>query len=262
MKDMEVNQQVFPNFILQRIRAIESQHGVWTKNNHNAYEEIFSHIYYLTSNVLTGDDVFWALGTPLANKVLYGQKEFYRLLANEKKLILDQQQSPFYSELPFPNKALYLLILERCYKLPSFLFTQLFRIVSDNLSHYYQLKVDFSFVQVYCELDKLPVLDFSCLHERDIQSFDEILPILSSIDLKNFRFEGFTILKFIDKTKEHAGVMIQNIISKLPNLDVLTDLSSFNRTKIWNELKDIIKSLTNSSDIQCSFFPLLEFSII
>ncbi len=260
IKGMESNQQLFPRFILQRIQAIESEHGALSRNNLTAYEEIFSHIYYLTSNILTGESMYWALGTALGDEVLYGQKEFFKLLEHDKEFVPDQQQSPFYSEFIFPNKALYLLILERCYKLPTFSFKQLYRIIQDDVARYYQLKVDFSFVHVSCALDELPHIDFSCLHERDVQSFDEILPILSSIDIQNFRFEGFTIFKYIDKTNEQAGVMIQNIISKLPNLDVLTDISSFNRNKIWSELKDVMKSLMNCPEMQCSFFPLLELN--
>lgn len=260
IQSMDPLQQLFPKFILDRIQAIKQVQGSLDLENMIKYEEIFNHIYYLTSNILSEENIVWALGLPIPDQIFYGQIDFYSLLDKEKELITDSVDSPFYHEMEFANKVLYLLILERCYNLPSSQLHQLYKIVDNDVSKYYQLKIDFSFVKVSCLSKDLSTLDFSCIHEREIKTFEEVRPILASIDLKSFLFEGFTVLKFIDRTKEQAGVMIQRIISKLPNLDVIANVSSFNRDKVWGELKDILKTLTNLPAVQCSFFPLMELN--
>lgn len=251
---------VFPKFIVERIHAIEQKEGPLSETNIFAYEEILNHLYYLTDNVLQRFARAWALGSPIGDKIYYGQEDFYALMAKNKHLMEDNKFAPWSYAMQLENKIQYLLILERCYHLPPRIYTQLFRILEQEVARYYQLTIDFSFVEVRCLLDQLPELDFSCIHDRQLNSLDDLESIIGAIDLRDFYFEGFTIMKFFDKTQDYAGVLIQDIISTLPDVDVLADKSSFNRDMIWGKLKDIIKSLTNTSHVQCSFFPLLELN--
>jgi len=253
-------EQTFPKLILERIHALQAEEGPITNSNYPVFEEIFSYVYYLTSNILNTEEIVWAIGFPVPNQAIYGQRSFFQKLDFSMELIDESLNTPFYHEFDFANKALYLLVLERLYKLPTLQLKQLFKLTEDEVNKYYQLKVDYSFVEISCLTKELPDINLSCIHEKEINSFDDILPLLSSLDLTRFVFKGFTILKFIDKTNEQAGAMVQNLISKLPNLDVLADASSFNRDLIWDEIKDVIKTLSNSAKVDCSFFPLMELN--
>lgn len=257
---LDAIEQTFPRLILERIRAIEAQEGGITLENTAEFIEIFNHIYYLTSNILAHDEIVWGLGFPIPNKVFYGQEKFFSLLDSSISLLDESLNTPFYHDFNFPNKLLYLLVLERLYKLPILNFKQLYQLVEEDVKKYYQLKIDYTFMGVSALTDELAPIDFSCIHEKEIRSFEDIAPLLAAIDLRKFEFSGFTILKFINKTEEQAAVKIQNLIARLPNLDILTDILSFNKEMIWDELKDIIRTITNSAKVQCSFFPLLELN--
>lgn len=250
----------FPKIILDRIYELQETVGELSLDNLDKYEEIFHFLYYLSSNALIQDEITWAIGYPVPDKVFYGQQSFYSILDSDFELIDESLNTPFYQDFDFSNKILYLLILEKLYHLPPVTIKQLFRLVDNEVNKYYNLKIDYTFMEVSASSPELPVLDLSCLYDKEISSFADLIPFLAPIDLKSFCFKGFTLLKFIDKTHEQAGVKIQNLISRLPSLDVLTDVSSFNRNLIWDELKDIIKTLANSSEVQCSFFPLLELN--
>ncbi len=253
-------EQTFPKLILDRIIALQDIEGDITLDNLCKYEEIFSYIYYLTSNVLIKDEIVWGMGFPIPSKVFYGQKKFFNLLDANLELFDESLNTSFYHDFNFSNKLLYLLVLERLYKLPVLNFKQLYKLVDREVHKYYQLKIDYSFIEVKPISGQLPPIDIACLHEKEIDSFEDIVPLLASVDLKNFVFKGFTILKLIDNTTEHVAVKIQNIISRLTNVDVLSAASSFNREMIWGELKDIVKTLTNSAKVESSFFPLLELN--
>lgn len=253
-------EQTFPKLILERILSLQAEEGDITIANLDRFEEIFSYVYYLTSNILVKDEISWGMGFPIPDKAFYGQGKFFAVLDGDIQLVNESLNAPYYQDFDFSNKLLYLLILERQYKLPMINYKQLYRLVEREVNMYYQLKIDYTFMEVNCLVEELPQIDFSCIHEKEVRSFEDIAPLLNCIDLKKFEFRGFTILKFIDQTHEQVGVKIQNLIYRLPNLNVLTDPISFNRDLIWGELKDIIRTLANSAKVQCSFFPLLELN--
>lgn len=253
-------EQAFPKLILERIFSLEKDFGGLNEDTIPVYEEIFSYLYYYSSNAIHQDEILWAIGFPVPDRVFYGQKQFFGLLDSNMELLEESLNTPFYQNFDFSNKLLYLLILERLYHLPSLTLNQLYKVVNDEVNFYYHLKIDYSFMDVESISDHLPTIDLSCLHDKEINSFEDILPLLAPLDLSTFRFKGFTILKLINKSNEQVGVKIQNIISRLPSMDVLSEISSFNRKLVWDELGDVIKTLANSSKVNYSFFPLLELN--
>ena len=259
MPDFDVHEKTFPSLILHRVSELEDEKGKVSFENYKEFEEIFNYVYYLTSNVLNQDEIFWGLGFPIPDKAFYGQDTFFNLLDSRIELLDEKLNTPFYRDFDFSNKVLYLLVLQRLYNLPVLNFKQLYEKIENEVSRYYQLKIDFTFLDVK-PINALPELDLTCLHEREIKSFEDIAPLLASINLESFIFSGFTILKFLDKTTETVNDKIFNLISKLPSTDVINDISSFNRDVFWGELKNIVHTITNSNQVNSSFFPLLELN--
>ena len=258
--NLDSYEQAFPKLILERILSIEQEEGKLSLNNIDKYEEIFSYLYYYSSNAFVQDEVTWAIGFPIPDKAFYGQKLFYSILDSDIELSEEPLSTPFYKDFEFSNKLLYLLILERIYNLPTLTLNHLYRVFDDDVNRYYHFKIDFSFMSVSSVSGELESIDFSCINDREINSFEDIIPLLAPIDLKDYIFKGFTIMKLIDKSNQHAGLIIQNIISNIPDVEILSDVSSFDRDFIWGKLKDVVKTLTYSNKVQSSFFPLLELN--
>ena len=253
------DERTFPKLMLERIHTLQHEFGQISFDNVHNFQEIFDYIYFLSSNALNQGDIFWALGQPIPHKVIYGEDSFYSLIDNDLKLIDESVNSPISMSSDFSNKILYLLILERFYNLPLINFVQLFEIKDEDVKKYYQLKIDFTFLEVHL-LKDLPVLDTSYLQKREISCFEDVIPLLESIDLSSFVFKGFTILKFVNKSTDYVVTQLRELISGLPNVTALNDVITFDKQLFWNNLKEIIHTIAQSKEVHSSFFPLLELN--
>lgn len=113
-----------------------------------------------------------------------------------------------------------------------------------GVPQYVELKVDFSFVEVALK-GELPRLDFSCLRDKNVEGFDDIEPLLSSINLEAFSFTGISILRFVDCNREQVFNRVQQIVA---------DLSRFEKQSFHRDVSSILSTMVGTTAISHSFF--------
>lgn len=248
--DMDDADKLYLQLIVDKIKSLEDRHGALHHDNIHYFKEVFTLLFYLSTNTVSLQANHWSLGEAIPDYAFFGQESFYEFVEAPLELIEEAIETPSYQDLNFANKILYILILERMYGLPAIDLKQLFKQEKDGVPYYYQLKIDFSFVEVMA-IGDLPAVDLSYFRERELKSFDDIMPLLTSIDLSKFKFRGISIVKFVDRTKEHMANTIQALIN---------NVSNFERSYIGEELSKVIKTIGGSNKIKCSFIPLLEMN--
>ncbi len=247
---LESCDHTFLRIIVDKINELESRFGSLNQGNIEDFQDVFTHLFYLSTNVVSPQANFWSIGEAVPSHVIFGQQEFYDFVDTQLELVEESIETPPYQNLLFANKILYILILERLYGLPLVEVKQLFKKEINGVAQYYQLKIDFSFVDV-APIENLPFVDLGFFRERDIKSFDDIIPLLEMIDLRKFKFSGISIIKFLDKTRDHMANAIQKLIN---------NVSHFDREHIGVELGKIVQTIGGSSNLYCSFIPLLEMN--
>lgn len=236
------------NFVCERINEIEKNTAPLSLDNIQAYQEAIELVYSLSNPFSNKEDVAWAMATPNPSTIIAGTPYMYELLGYTLVPTTEQDTLSIYKEIEWPNSLLYGLVLERLYGMPVKARPLIFEYVNKHaVKKYVELKVDFSLVSVTAKSD-LPVIDFSCVRQRDILTHRDIQPLLDSIHLDNFCFEGISIVQIEDCTEKFIMESIQLMIA---------NLSSYNRSSLYAELSQRITSILDHPAISSSLFPIL-----
>ena len=220
-------------------------------DNLKHYQDVFEVIYQLAKGIPSGDQVNWALGYPIPDRVFCGTEAFYELIHHDFSRISPPETQHFL-ELEFINKRLLLLILERFYDVPAL--TNRDRYVKKDVefNRYYELDLDFTFVHIK-PIGILPELDLRSLKGKDNIEFKDIEPIIQRFDLRNFLFEGFTILTFQDCQESYMFEQLQDLVN---NISIQTGKNGLAR------LNAILGDIMAFKGVKSSFYPILKLNDI
>lgn len=238
-------------FVCERLKSIEDEKGKFSLAQVNEFQEAIELVYSLTNAFTNKGNIAWAMATPIPSTIIAGTSNLYSLLESGLVRSAEQDLLSFYKEIEWPNSLLYALLLERLYGIPVKSRPYIFEYVNNyGVKKYVELEVDFSMVSVHAKAD-LPAIDFSCIRHRDMLTHRDIKPLLDSIHLDNFDFEGFSLLYIKDCTEKYVMQSIQLIIG---------NLSRFNRRKLYAELSEKVTSILDHPDIYSSLFPILSLN--
>ena len=239
--------QLIPRFCLDKIGDVEAQFGPLNTVNLSAYEEVFKMIYSLQAGLRLDDKGLWALGSPLSDQVFYGTSGFYKFLEAAPQIApLDQK-----TYLTSIRQLLYGVILQRFYNIPVSHGKLLYQLNEAGLIRYYELQVDFSFVDIQRDGD-LPAIDLKPLRDKEEYCMEDLDPIFEALEIAKFTFSGFTILSVEDKTIASLCERLQSLTADLPQYN--------NKQFFFDELNSILSIATGSPSISASLLPVLELN--
>ncbi|SMG29897.1 hypothetical protein [Sphingobacterium psychroaquaticum] len=241
---------IIPKLVMEYLEGVLMERGEPTPENLSEFTDVFGLIHRLTNSITNLDDRFWGLAFPVPDKAFFGRDTFYDLLDSDLTLLPDSGGAPFYPDIAFTNKLLYILVLERFYGIKGVDSNMRYVYFKHGVPQYVELKVDFSFVEVALK-GELPRLDFSCLRDKNVEGFDDIEPLLSSINLEAFSFTGISILRFVDCNREQVFNKVQQIVA---------DLSRFEKQSFHRDVSSILSTMVGTTAISHSFFPVLELN--
>ena len=231
--------------LLERLEVLQER-GVSLQGQPEAFCQVLE-ILSALSGGLSGDrPSVIAYGTPLADGFVHAPVELQELLESGLSRYQDMLSGP--EEADFTNKILYHLILERFYGVSVPASDTAFRIHKDGYYRYYELKIDFSNVDVSYR-GKLPRL--SLAKDNDFRSFDELHATLRSLDLTRFHFEGFTIFRFINRDKKYYIKTLENLTR---------NVNDKQKELFIHEVNSIFRAIVPREDISYIFLPIFEIS--
>lgn len=250
-KSAHASGMLLPKFAKELIQSKMAVLGDLNDENLKEYQEVFEVIYHLAKGVPTETHMNWALGYPIPDRVFCGTEAFYELITDDFTRI-SPPVSHHFLELEFINKQLLLLILERFYDVPPLKNKD--RYVKRDLAfnRYFELDLDFTFVKIK-PIGKLPELDLHSLKGKDNIEFKDIEPIIQRFDLRNFLFEGFTILTFSDCQESYTSEQLQDLVN---NISIYTGKNGLDK------LNTILGDIMAFKGVKSSFYPILKLNDI
>lgn len=239
-------QNLLPKFGLDLIKEIEQQHGSLEESTIEAYQGVFEMIHSMQEGLRLGEEGLWALGYPIPQQTLYGTGGFFSFLESGAQLIPNEKKA----DIAPIQHLLYRVILERFYDVPGKHDAILFRTGQETIDRYYELQVDFSFVDIQRK-GELPAIDLTTLRDRDEYSIEDLDPIFQLLNPNNFTFSGFTIISFQDKTIPYVSERLRTLI---------TDLPQYKLEPFFLELQRILSTISGSKDVLFSLLPILKLN--
>ncbi|ERJ57650.1 GAF domain-containing protein [Sphingobacterium paucimobilis] len=240
--------QSMSQLVQQRIAEIEKEKGELSVDNAQDFLEAFELIFGWANNLATDTPQAWGMSTPIPSVLFAGTVPMYDLLEQTLSPVIDQRAHLFCRDVIHTDKIMYELVLDRLYGIPMTATPYIFEYIGEEeVTKYLKLEVDFSFVTVRPKT-VLPTLDFSCVNNREMLDEANVQPLLQSIHLDNFIFEGFSMLRFTDATESFVLDSIQ---------DMILNFNTYTRNEFVHSLLDKIKSVLGKQDVNCSLFPVL-----
>lgn len=239
----------FYRFLLKKIQAYPGVHQLIDPYAAYKYENVLELVYTALSTTLEDERTFyWALATPLPDKVIYCTTAFERFITAESNEILKALEQDADGFKARQVEFVYRVILEKLYHFPSYLRTDTVykRINPDTgLMKYYRIHTDTSYVTVKVkgQLPELnPELIESYLYEgAGADVLEKALP------LSMFRLEGFSTITIEDYTAQQA---IENVRLALVN-------HSSEQMETYNLVINSLQALAGDPDIDFGLLPFL-----
>ncbi|SFS73099.1 GAF domain-containing protein [Sphingobacterium wenxiniae] len=243
----EGQHNLLPRFGLEMIKGVEHRYGAICEGNLEPYEGVFEMIYAMQDGLRLESKGLWGLGSPIPHQIFYGTAELYHFLETDAELILNKKMEG----IMLIQLLLYRVILERFYNIPEHSDKNiLYKVNQDGVDRYYELQVDFSFVDIQRK-GELPTIDLTVLRDKEVLSIEDLKPIFRVLDPNNFTFEGLTILTFQDKTISYVSEWLHTLTSDLPQ---------YTLKPFFEELRKIMSTIAGSKEIGFSLLPILELN--
>ncbi|SDD26034.1 hypothetical protein SAMN05216464_101234 [Mucilaginibacter pineti] len=218
-------------------------------DNAEKYRDMLELIYsILTPPILNEKEFFWALSTPVPEKIFFSTEAFFDFHSSHHSglhaadvtdtELFDQRQKRF----------IYNLILERFYGFSPMVKNELLYSYSDpetHLSRYYNIQTNTQFINIKV-FGELPKLTFENI-EPYLNDYEGIDLLEEMLPLSNFRFEGFSVITLTDVTLQHA---LENIRNELVN-------HSNNEADQYRHTIDSLKTLSENPAIEFGLLPFL-----
>lgn len=216
------------------------------------YEDVFKEIYtFLVPPITDESEVNMAFSSPFKPSFFFGTDSFYNLLHEAGNQCSSYETITEYE--PSAKKdisQIYSLILEKLYNFPKYPPQDVVFVVQNKnseLQQYFKLIVDNSFVKVSPK-DELPNFDFLALRESWQKDFD-VSTILKILPLSNFKFEGFSVMKFENITDVQSIEHMKSLI---------IDRASFSNQAYNEEVVKTLKNLTGNANLHFDLVPYLK----
>ncbi|MCA5004940.1 hypothetical protein [Sphingobacterium bovistauri] len=229
------------------LKLINPNHNFEKEYDAQELKPIFEIIANLSGDLKLSHEEYVAFASPIPDTIIYSTAAFQKLLDGGLEIYEIETGEECFN---IKNKVLYYLILERFYNINKLDAELIFESKNDGFCKYYELKIDFTFVDIEYE-GKLPRLDLTKIKDNRHDSYDLLNEALSSIDLTKFKFEGFSILRFINRDKDFLIRRIQ---------DVVKNINLKNKESLSNEIDNIFKSILRKEGLSYFFLPILELS--
>jgi len=199
----------------------------------------------LTPLMANENEMFWALSTPVPDEIFFSTNAFYQFFKDhDPKSKVSQDNEPSEKK---QIKFIYNLILDRFYNFTSVLKNEIIYAhvnPENNLTSYYNIQNDTQFIDIQHKGD-LPELNFEEL-AKHFQEGTEMEYLFKELSLKNFTFEGFSVISITDVTLQHAIDGIRN---------ALVDHNY--QTEAYNHVIQALKTLSRNGNIEFGLMPFL-----
>ncbi|RZK21244.1 MAG: GAF domain-containing protein [Pedobacter sp.] len=236
----------FYRFLLQKIEKDEVLLNSISANELVKYKDTLELIFTILTPLMDNeDDFFWALSTPIPDEIFFSTNAFYQFFKDhDPKSKVGKDSEPVEKK---QLKFIYNIILNRFYNFSYVLKNEIiYAHVNEEtkLTQYYNIQTDTKFVDIKHK-GKLPELNFEELAQH-FQEDNELEYLLNNLPLKDFSFDGFSIISITDVTLQHS---IDGIRDALVNHNY--------QTEAYTHVIQALKSLSGNGDLEFGLMPFL-----
>ncbi len=204
----------FYRFLLEKIEREETLRSDIQVEDLANYKDTLELIFTILTPLMANEkDLYWALSTPVPDKIFFSTDPFFDILSlhsEQKKLNKAiNEESKETQQLQF----IYRMILNRFYNYTSILKDEILYAYTNpetHLTQYYNINADTQFVDIQYD-GELPELNFELI-AMQMQEGTEIELLQELIPLSKFKFDGFTVISLSDVTLPHAIEGIRNAL--------------------------------------------------
>jgi hypothetical protein len=204
----------FYRFLLEKIEREEALKNDIQVEDLAKYKDTLELIFTILTPLMANEkDLFWALSTPVPDKIFFSTDAFFDILSLHteqkkwNKTINDESKEK--QQLQF----IYRMILNRFYNYTTILKDEILYSYTNpetHLTQYYNINADTQFIDIQYE-GELPELNFELIATQ-MQEGTEIELLKEIIPLSRFKFDGFTVISLSDVTLPHAIEGIRNAL--------------------------------------------------
>ncbi|PWS30154.1 GAF domain-containing protein [Pedobacter paludis] len=236
----------FYRFLLEKIQKNEALLGNIKAEELSKYKDTLELIFtILTPLMANEDDLFWALSTPIPDQIFFSTNAFYKFFKDhDPKNKVTKDNDPVEKK---QLKFIYNLILGRFYNFSSVLKNEIIYAHIDpetKLTSYYNIQNDTKFIEILHKGD-LPEINFEELGQH-FQDNTELEYLTKALPLKDFLFEGFSVISITDVTLQHA---IDGIRDALVNHNY--------QTEAYTHVIQALKTLGGNGNLEFGLMPFL-----
>lgn len=215
LKDEPAVKSEFYRFVIEKFENEMRGNGsaVLAKDSVR-YKELMELVYMILTPLATNEkEHFWALSTPIPDKIFFSTDGFYQFFSAQTTDGQTLNLSPVQDYKKQQIQFMYRLILERLYNIPSLIKNEILYQYTDavtNLPKFYNINTDTRFIDIQLK-GKLPALDYKTI-EPYLQEGADTTALENILPLNRFRFEGFSVITLLDITIERATEIIKEAL--------------------------------------------------
>ncbi|KQC01647.1 GAF domain-containing protein [Pedobacter sp. Hv1] len=239
----------FYRFLLEKIEREEALRNDIEVDDLAKYKDTLELIFTILTPLMANEkELYWALSTPIPNKIFFSTDSFYEFLLLHKeqkeRSNMPEDENKERQQLQF----IYRMILEKFYNYTSIDKNDILYAYTNpetNLTTYYNIKAYSQFIDIKYE-GKIPALNFEQVAAA-IQEGNEVELLQTIIPLCNFKFDGFSVITLTDVTLQHAIDGIRNALVNHTYQD-----------EAYEHVIQALKTLTGNGRIEFGLFPFLK----
>jgi len=215
LRDEPTVKSAFYRFVVDKFEREINDHSTTVPAIDSArYKELMELVYMILTPLATNEkNYFWALSTPVPDKIFFSTDGLYQFLAQKTAAGQVISLSPVQHYKTQQIQFMYRLILERLYHIPSFIKNEILFEYTDsvtNLPKFYNINTDTRFIDVQLK-GKLPPINYKAI-EPYLQAGADTTFLENLLPLNRFRFEGFSVITLIDVTIQRAVEIIREAL--------------------------------------------------
>lgn len=238
----------FYRFLLEKIEREEALMNDIQVDDLAKYKDTLELIFTILTPLMANEkDLYWALSTPVPDKIFFSTDSFYDFLLLHK----EQKEANNISEDEYKAKQqlhfIYRMILDKFYNYTSIHKNEILYSYTNpetNLTKYYNINADTQFIDIHFD-GELPELNFEQVATY-IQEGSEVEHLQEIIPLSKFKFDGFTVISLTDVTLQHA---IEGIRNALVNHNY--------ESEAYEHVIQALKTLAGDGHIEFGLLPFL-----
>lgn len=239
----------FYRFLLEKIEREEALRNDIQVDDLVKYKDTLELIFTILTPLMANEkELYWALSTPVPDKIFFSTDVFYEFLLLHKEQKEQDSLSEDHNKEKQQLQFIYRMILEKFYNFTSIYKNEIlypYTNSTTNLTTYYNIKADSQFIEITYD-GEVPELNFEQITTA-IQEGNEVELLAGIIPLCNFKFDGFSVISLTDVTLQHA---IDGIRDALANHTY--------ENEAYEHVIQALKTLTGNGRIEFGLFPFLK----